>query len=194
MKSAPPTNLPRTQTLLIFLSSPQNTNLSNCNSNESPRPTSYHTPGVPPARREIFSASNCFPGAKEPMCDERLHRAAPPRVAMCKRADTGRPWVEVRAEGGDDLDAVEAEGSIIKRTLLAMLAYRISVTIDEANPPDTSVPKPTYEGKYGPHISHPQRAGNAHEQRGHVRTLIPLSSQSATLATPLRRLKLLPAQ
>ena len=85
-------------------------------------------------------ASKLLPGENEPICLSKSHTAAPPRVARYRSVATvSGLLVNVSGE-----EAVAWPWCWKAQTLEAILAFWIALSMDILNPPETSVPRPTW--------------------------------------------------
>lgn len=86
-------------------------------------------------------ASKDFPTSKLPIFSSRLHTWAPASVASQKRVAIFSGF-DVKDSGSG-----RTGGDVRATTLAAMEACWMAVRIEGANPPATSVPRPTCESK-----------------------------------------------
>lgn len=180
-------NFPCTNTLEIFLSSPQNKNRSSIPSScFSLPPTGDPTPQRPglPAllRTSTNRASKLLPGLNDPICFSRQQTSAPPMVA--RYSSVGIDNWRLANFVADGPGVFKDTFDCIATTFAAILALCMAWRIDVENPPDTSVPRPTYIIELACIFC----------CKKSVLTLIPRSRYSPMGATPLLRLKLLVGQ
>lgn len=148
----PPTHRPCTNTFEIFRSSPQKRNLSKYSSKLplfsvpvlEKESFVLHTAGfVVCGLTDTTNASKLFPGSMVPIRWERLQSSAPPTVARYNNVAIGSCLLENLAIG-TGIVSVAVGGACIARIFEQMLACWMTVRMDGENPPDTSVPRPTW--------------------------------------------------
>lgn len=82
-------------------------------------------------------ASNDFPTSRLPILCSNLHTCAPPSVASQNKVATFSGF------DANDCGSVGSTGDVRATTLAAIDASRMVVRMEGANPPETSVPRPT---------------------------------------------------